>query len=142
MSLSKLRKLKMISLAFKSTNKDPQVQGCEHSTRNHKISSTAVAKWQTTSEWKKRGKKYYIHEMQFSSWIWMISKLYPKGCLSLFHHSIDMRTAVNLSISCRKNVLLLKLSEKNTFFLHEMDKLTAVLMSMKWWNKERQPLVE
>ena len=52
----KLRKLKMAKLAFKSTNKDSHVQGCEHSTRNHKISSTAVAKWQTTSEWKKRGK--------------------------------------------------------------------------------------
>ena len=44
-----------------------------------------------------------------------------KGCLSLFHHSIDMRT--------------------DMFFLHEMDKLTSVLMSIEWWNKERQPLV-
>ena len=28
------------------------------------------------------------------------------------------------------------------FILHEMDKLTSVLMSIEWWNKERQPLVQ
>ena len=44
-----------------------------------------------------------------------IHSLGIKGCLSLFHHSIDMRTDVNLSISCRKNMFC--------------------------WNKERQPLV-
>ena len=63
-----------------------------------------------------------------------------KGCLSLFHHSIDMRTAVNLSISCRKNMFLLENFNKNTFFLHEIDKLTVVLMSIKWLNKIERPL--
>ena len=82
-------RLTNFTLTFKSTNKDPHVQGCEHSTRNHKISSTAVAKWQTTSEWKKKGKKYYIHEMQFSSWIWMISKLYhSRRHIDTRYHSI------------------------------------------------------
>ena len=44
---------------------------------------------------------------------------------------IDMRATVNLSISCRKDMFLLENFNKNTFFLHEMDKLTVVLMSMK-----------
>ena len=39
-----------------------------------------------------------------------------KGHLFLFNHFIDMRTTVSLSISCRKNVFLLKFSNKNTFF--------------------------
>ena len=43
-----------------------------------------------------------------------------EGRSILFNHFIDMRTTANLSISCRKNV-----------FLHEMDKLTVVLMSIK-----------
>ena len=46
-----------------------------------------------------------------------------------------------MSISCRKNVFLLKFSNKNTFFPHKMDKLTVVLMSIKWLNKKRWPLV-
>ena len=37
-------------------------------------------------------------------------------------------------------MFLLENFNKNMFFLHEMDKLTAVLMSIEWWNKERQPL--
>ena len=28
------------------------------------------------------------------------------------------------------------------FFLHEMDKLMSVLMSIEWWNKERRPLIQ
>ena len=64
-----------------------------------------------------------------------------KGHLFLFNHFIDMRTTVSLSISCRKNVFLLKFSNKNTFFPYEMDKLTVVLMSLKRLNKERRPLV-
>ena len=68
-------------------------------------------------------------------------KFVTKGHLFLFNHFIDMRTTVSLSISCRKNVFLLKFSNKNTFFLHEMDKLTVVLMSIKWLNKIEQPLV-
>ena len=28
-----------------------------------------------------------------------------------------------------------------SFYRHEMDKLTSVLMSIEWWNKEGQPLV-
>ena len=52
-----------------------------------------------------------------------------------------MRPTVSGSISCRKNEFLLKFSNRNTFFLHEMNKLTAVLMSIELWNKERQPLV-
>ena len=52
-----------------------------------------------------------------------------------------MRTTVSLSISCRKNVFLLKFSKKNTFFPHEMDKLTVVLMSIKRLNKESRPLI-
>ena len=63
-----------------------------------------------------------------------------KGHLFLFNHFIDMRTTVSLSISCRKNVFLLKFSNKNTFFPHKMDKLTVVLMSIKRLNKERRPL--
>ena len=55
----------------------------------------------------------------------------PKGRLSLFNLFIDMRTTVSLSISCGKNVFLLENFNKNTFFLHEMDKLTVVLMSIK-----------
>ena len=51
-----------------------------------------------------------------------------------------MRTTVSLSISCRKNVFLLKFSNKNTFFPHEMDKLMVVLKSIKTLNKERRPL--
>ena len=43
-----------------------------------------------------------------------------------------MRTTVSLSISCgKKNVFLLENFNRNTFFLHEMDKLTVVLMSYK-----------
>ena len=53
-----------------------------------------------------------------------------------------MRTTVSLSISCRKNVFLLKFSNKNTFFPHEMDKVTVVLMSIKRLNKERRPLAQ
>ena len=64
-----------------------------------------------------------------------------KGHLFIFNHCIDMRTSVSLSISCRKNVFLLKFSNKNTFFPHEMDKLMVVLMSIKRLNKERRPLV-
>jgi hypothetical protein len=63
-----------------------------------------------------------------------------KGRSILFNHFIDMRTTLNLSISCRKNVFLLKFSNKNTFFLHEIDKLTVVLMSIKWLNKIEWPL--
>ena len=51
-----------------------------------------------------------------------------------------MRTTVSLSISYRKNMFLLKFSNKKTFFPHEMDKLTIVLMSIKRLNKERRPL--
>ena len=65
-----------------------------------------------------------------------------KGHLFLFNHFIDIRTAVSLSISCRKNLFLLKFSNKNTFFPHEMDKLTVVLMSIKRLNKERRPLIQ
>ena len=74
--------------------------------------------------------------------------VYTKGRLSLFNHFIDMRTTVSLSISCQKTVfllilkkiadpsftrkrVLLKFSNKNTFFLHEVDRLTVVLMSIK-----------
>ena len=64
-----------------------------------------------------------------------------KGYLSLFNHYIDMRTDIDLSISCRKSVFLLENFNKNTFFLHEMDKLTFVLMSVKWLNKIEQRLV-
>ena len=53
-----------------------------------------------------------------------------------------MRTTVSLSISCGKKVFLLKFSNKNTFFPHEMDKVTVVLMSIKTLNKERQTLVQ
>ena len=62
-------------------------------------------------------------------------KLHSEGRSILSNHFIDMRTTVSLSISCRKNVFLLKFSNKNTFFPYEMDKLTVVLMSIK-----RQPL--
>ena len=51
-----------------------------------------------------------------------------------------MRTTICLSILYRKNVFLLKFSNKNTFFPHEMDKLTVVLMSIKRLNKKRRPL--
>ena len=67
--------------------------------------------------------------------------IFAKGRSILFNHFIDMRTTVNLSISCRKNVFLLENFNKNTFFLHEMDKLTVVLMSIKWLNKIERPLV-
>ena len=36
----------------------------------------------------------------------------------------------------------IEFSNKNTFFPHEMDKLTVVLMSIKTLNKERRPLVD
>ena len=65
---------------------------------------------------------------------------HTKGRFSLFNLFIDMRTTVSLSISCGKNVFLLENFNKNTFFLHEMDKLTVVLMSIKWLNKKRWPL--
>ena len=52
-----------------------------------------------------------------------------------------MRTTVSLSTSCRKNVFLLKFSNKNTFFPHKMAKLTVVLMSIKRLNKKRRPLM-
>ena len=45
------------------------------------------------------------------------------GRLSLFNHFIDMRTTVILSISCGKNMFLLENFNKNTFFIHDMDKL-------------------
>ena len=64
-----------------------------------------------------------------------------KGRSILFNHFIDMRTTINLFISCRKNVFLLENFNKNRFFLHEMDKLTVVLMSIKWLNKIERPLV-
>ena len=56
---------------------------------------------------------------------------YTKGRSILFNHFIDMRTTLNLSISCRKNEYLLENFNKNTFFLHEMYKLRVVLMSIK-----------
>ena len=68
------------------------------------------------------------------------STVSTKGRSILFNYFIDMRTIVRLSISCRKNVFLLKFSNKNTFFPNEMDKLTVVLMSIKRLNKERRPL--
>ena len=61
-----------------------------------------------------------------------------KGHLFLFNHFIDIRTAVSLSISCRKNVFLLK--KKNTFFPHEMDKLMVVLMSIKIYGIRKDDL--
>ena len=64
---------------------------------------------------------------------------HTKGRLSLYF--IDMRTTVSLSISCGKNVFLLENFNKTTFFLYEMDKLTVVLISIKWLNKKRWPLV-
>ena len=64
-----------------------------------------------------------------------------KGPSILFNLFIDMRTTVSLSISCRKNVFLMENFNKNTFFLYETDKLTVVLMSIKWLNKKRWPLV-
>ena len=70
------------------------------------------------------------------------SHLATKGHLFLFNHFIDMKATVSLSISCRKNVFLLKFSNNNTFFPHEMDKLTVVLMSIKRLNKERRPLAK
>jgi len=70
-----------------------------------------------------------------------VDVLCVKGRLSLFNLFIDMRTTVSLSISCGKNVFLLENFNKNTFFLHEMDKLTVVLMSIKWLNKKRWPLI-
>ena len=45
-----------------------------------------------------------------------------KGRSILFNHFIDMRTTDNLSISCRKN------------------KLMVVLISIKWLNKIERPL--
>ena len=63
-----------------------------------------------------------------------------KGRLSLFNLFIDMRTTVSLSISCGKNVFLLENFNKNTFFLHEMDKLTVVLMSTKLLIQFERPL--
>ena len=54
--------------------------------------------------------------------------LVTKGRSILFNHFIDMRKTVNLSISCRKNVVLLKFSNKNTLIPHEMDKLTDVMI--------------
>ena len=53
---------------------------------------------------------------------------------------LDIRTTINLSNSCRKNVFLLKISNKNTFFLRVMDKLMVVLMSIKWLIKNERPL--
>ena len=72
------------------------------------------------------------------------SRVSPKySNLSLYlNHFIDMRTIVSLSISYRKNVFLLKFSNKNTVLPPEVDKLTVALMSIKRLNKERRPLVE
>ena len=74
--------------------------------------------------------------------IYFINLKWTKGHLFIFNHFIDMRTTVSLSISSRKNVFLLTFSNKNTFFPNEMDKLTVVLMSIKWLNKKRWTLVE
>ena len=43
--------------------------------------------------------------------------LSTKGCSTLFNHFIDMRTTVNLSISCRKNV----------FFVRKFQLMTTLL---------------
>ena len=51
----------------------------------------------------------------------MASAKVSKGRLSLFH--------------------LLENFNKKQVFLHEMDQLTSVLMSIELWNKERQPLI-
>ena len=59
------------------------------------------------------------------------TKTHTKGRSILFNHFIDMKATVNLSISCRKKRVLMENFNKNTFFLHEMDKLTVVLMSIK-----------
>ena len=53
-----------------------------------------------------------------------------------------MRTTVNLSILYRKNVFLLENFNKYTIFLHEMDKLTVVLIPIKWLDKIERPLVK
>ena len=67
-------------------------------------------------------------------WLWHLlsldfSKIAVMKCFDLL-----MWSAI---VVCR---IMLKFSNKNTFFLHEMDKLTVVLMSLKWLNKIERPL--
>ena len=75
--------------------------------------------------------KSNLHFSFCQSQIWKTKYFAPghpvgaKGRSILFNHFID---------------ILLKFSNKNTFFLHEMDKLTVVLMSIKWLNKIERPL--
>ena len=70
---------------------------------------------------KKKKNCFTIDKVGFMEFKAFLASFLPKGRSILFNHFIDMRTTVSLSISCRKN----------TFFLHEMDKLTIVLMSIK-----------
>ena len=89
--------------------------------------------WNLANHKKTWNKEHHTLSFQFFT-------IRSKGHLILFTHFIDMWTTINLSISCRKNAFLLKFSNKNTVFLHEMDKLTSVLMSIKWLNKIERPL--
>ena len=71
--------------------------------------------------------KYRLHcQGTIVSWrvtfqlLYQQQSVHTKGRLSLFNLFIDIRTTA--------------------FFLYEMDKLTVVLMSIKWLNKKRWPL--
>ena len=125
------------------------LQKCIHAKRYAEVVVKVL--WRSFSFIRSKSQCYtsqvlYIHLLWHKKWVSCalvyFGLRHTKGCLSLFHNSIDIRTAVNLFISCRKNVFLLENFNKNSFFLHEMDKLMAVLMSIEWWNKERQPLVQ
>ena len=85
---------------------------------------------------------FSIKNLRNPSMFFFCEEYCTKVCLSLFNVFIDMRTTVTLSISCGKKVFLLENFNKNTFFPHEMDRLTVVLMSIKWLNEKRWPLEE
>ena len=93
------------------------------------------------TEWKNI-KWYAVPRNEFQElnlmkfWLWHLlsldfSKIAVMKCFDLL-----MWSAI---VVCRS---MLKFSNKNTFFLHEMDKLTVVLMSIKWLNKIERPLVK
>ena len=105
--------------------------------------------WQCLLNWSQKLKKKdmgILFGFEQKGWTCKMCKsvrqkcCHTKGHLFLFNHFIEIRTTVSLSISYRKNVVLLKFSNKNTFFPHKIDKLMVVLMSIKWLNKERRPL--
>ena len=68
----------------------------------------------------------------------MVNKNLSKGCLSLFNHFIDMSPMLMSPFFVEKNMFFFL---QKHVFLTKNGLINLRLMSIKWLNKERQPLV-